>query len=205
MKSIFAAIFAVAAAVASAQKIVSSRPASNQVIVAGASTQIVWAPVDGVISTIDLRKGDQVALAFLNTVATAVPATTGSYTWNVPADLAAGTDYALSFGSSPNDTYTPFFTIQAATGGAAAPASSAASAPAAAASSSAAVAPAASAAHSGKPSDAASASAAHSGKPAASASASGSAPAASTTSGANKNVAAVGAMAVAGAVAAALL
>lgn len=92
MKSIFAAIFAVAAAVASAQKIVSSRPSSNQVLIAGASTQIVWAPVDGVISTIDLRKGDQAALQFLDTVASAVPATAGTYTWNVPANLAAGTD-----------------------------------------------------------------------------------------------------------------
>lgn len=92
MKSIFAAIVAVVAAVASAQNIVTSRPASGQVLVAGATAQIVWAPVDGVISTIDLRQGSAAALSFLNTVATAVPATTGSYTWTVPATLAAGTD-----------------------------------------------------------------------------------------------------------------
>lgn len=92
MKSIFAAIVAVAAAVASAQKITTSRPASNEVLVAGATAQIVWLPVAGVISTIDLRQGDQAALSFLNTVATAVPAMDGTYSWVIPATLPAGTD-----------------------------------------------------------------------------------------------------------------
>lgn len=92
MKSIIAAIAAVALAVVSAQKITSSRPSMNQVLVAGATTQIVWTPVEGTISTIDLRQGDKVALNFLQTVATNVPANTGTYSWTVPASLPAGTD-----------------------------------------------------------------------------------------------------------------
>lgn len=92
MKSIFAALAAIAATVVSAQNIVSSQPSLNQVLTAGTSAQIVWAPIDGTISTIDLRSGAASALTLLQNVATNVPATAGSYTWNVPATLAAGTD-----------------------------------------------------------------------------------------------------------------
>lgn len=92
MKSIVAALAAIACSVVSAQNIISSRPSLNQVLVAGTSAQIVWAPVDGTIANIDLRQGDKNALTFLQTIATNVPANTGSYSWNVPADLPAGSD-----------------------------------------------------------------------------------------------------------------
>lgn len=95
MKSVIAAIAAIAATVVSAQNIVSSQPSTNQVLTAGTTANIVWAPVDGTISTIDLRQGSASALTLLQNVATNVPATTGSYSWNVPATLPAGTDCKL--------------------------------------------------------------------------------------------------------------
>ncbi|KAI8987652.1 hypothetical protein BDF20DRAFT_851434 [Mycotypha africana] len=116
MKSVIAAIAAIAASVVSAQQIVTSQPTTNQVLVAGTTAQIVWNPVEGTIATIDLRKGDASALTFVQNVATNVPASTGSYAWNIPTSIAAGSDYALSFGQSPNVSYTPFFAIQAASG-----------------------------------------------------------------------------------------
>ncbi|KAI8367811.1 hypothetical protein EDC96DRAFT_506129 [Choanephora cucurbitarum] len=117
MKSIIAAVAALAASVVSAQTITSSQPTLNQVVTAGTTTQIVWAPVAGTISSIDLRKGDAAALILVANVASNVDASKGSYAWNVDASLPAGNDYALTFGQSPNISYTPFFTIQAATGG----------------------------------------------------------------------------------------
>ncbi|KAG2213246.1 hypothetical protein INT46_002467 [Mucor plumbeus] len=199
MKSVIAAIAAIAATVVSAQNIVSSQPSTDQVLTAGTTANIVWAPVDGTISTIDLRQGSASALTLVQNIATAVPATSGSYSWSVPASLPAGTDYALSFGQSPNVTYTPFFTIKAASGAAssgaassAAPASSAASAAGSATS------------------KAASAAASATSKVASAASSAASSAAASATttaaaSAGNKNVAAVGVAAVAGAVVAALI
>ncbi|KAG2231794.1 hypothetical protein INT48_005449 [Thamnidium elegans] len=125
MKSIIAALAAIACTVVSAQKITSSRPALNQVLVAGSTAQIVWAPVEGVISTIDLRQGDKNALSFLQTIATNVPANTGTYNWDVPATLPAGTDYAFSFGQSPDESYGPYFTISTGNDSAPAPSNSA--------------------------------------------------------------------------------
>lgn len=92
MKSVIAAIAAIAATVVSAQSIVTSQPASNQALTAGSTANVVWTPVDGVISQIDLRQGDQAALAFVSTVATNVPASAGTYSWNIDASLPAGTD-----------------------------------------------------------------------------------------------------------------
>lgn len=92
MKSVIAAIAAIAATVVSAQNIVSSQPSTDQVLTAGTTANIVWAPVDGTISTIDLRQGSASALTLVQNIATAVPATSGSYSWSVPASLPAGTD-----------------------------------------------------------------------------------------------------------------
>ncbi|KAI9486762.1 MAG: Ser-Thr-rich glycosyl-phosphatidyl-inositol-anchored membrane family-domain-containing protein [Benjaminiella poitrasii] len=120
MKSVIAAIAAIAATVVSAQSgVVTIQPSTNQVLKAGTTSQIVWNPIDSTIASIDLRKGNSDALTFVQTIATNVPGNTGSYSWNIPATLAAGTDYALSFGQSPNVSYTPQFTIEAASGGAA--------------------------------------------------------------------------------------
>ncbi|CAO3645679.1 unnamed protein product [Mucor fragilis] len=201
MKSVIAAIAAIAATVVSAQNIVSSQPSTNQVLTAGTTANIVWAPVDGTISTIDLRQGSASALTLLQNVATNVPATTGSYSWNVPATLPAGTDYALSFGQSPNVTYTPFFTIKAADGAAA----SSGAASSSAASSSAGPASSAASAAGSATSKAASAVASATSKAASAASSAASATTTPASSAGNKNMAAVGAAAVAGAVVAALI
>ncbi|CAO0794724.1 unnamed protein product [Mucor circinelloides] len=200
MKSVIAAIAAIAATVVSAQNIVSSQPSTNQVLTAGTTANIVWAPVDGTISTIDLRQGSASALTLVQNIATNVPASTGTYAWNVPATLPAGTDYALSFGQSPNVTYTPFFTIKAGSGAAAS--SGAASS---AASSSAGPASSAASAASSATSKAASAASSATSKAASAASSAASATTTPAASAGNKNMAAVGAAAVAGAVVAALI
>ncbi|KAG1112862.1 hypothetical protein G6F42_014620 [Rhizopus arrhizus] len=196
MKSVIAAIAAIAATVVSAQNIVSRQPSTNQVLTAGTTANIVWAPVDGTISTIDLRQGSASALTFVQNIATNVPASTGNYAWNVPATLPAGTDYALSFGQSPNVTYTPFFTIKAGSGAAAS---------SGAASSSAGPASSAASAASSATSKAASAASSATSKAASAASSAASATTTPAASAGNKNMAAVGAAAVAGAVVAALI
>ncbi|CAO3699191.1 unnamed protein product [Rhizopus stolonifer] len=120
MKFIVAAIAAFAVTMVSAQSAVATphSPTLNQVLTAGQTTTIAWTPVTGVdtISTIDLLSGSATALQPVTGghVASNVQASLGTYTWTVPADLPTGTDYALSFGTSPNVSYTPYFTIQAA-------------------------------------------------------------------------------------------
>lgn len=91
MKSVFAAIAAIAATVVSCQTIVTSQPQEGQSFTAGTTAQIVWNPVAGTISTIDLRAGDANALTFVANIAKDVSAQAGSYSWNIPADTAAGT------------------------------------------------------------------------------------------------------------------
>ncbi|KAG1147249.1 hypothetical protein G6F37_006336 [Rhizopus arrhizus] len=225
MKSIVAAIAALAITMVSAQStniVTPHAPTLNQVLTAGETTTITWTPIAGfdTISTIDLLQGASSALTPVTGghVASNVASSLGSYSWTVPSTLPAGSDYALSFGSSPNVSYTPYFTIQAASGtsgsSSSAVSSSAAPSSSAAASSSAASSPAASS------SVAASSSAASkpaSSSPAAAVSSNGSKPASSSpaaasssaasvsTSAGNKNVAAVGIMAAAGAVVAALI
>lgn len=139
-----------------------------------------------VIPKIVLAKGLPTALQPVSTIAQDVDANAGSYVWNVPADIAAGDDYAFELGNSPNISFTGLFTIKN-DGNAAVNTASPASSEAAASSSS------------------------------ASASASASAPATDATAAANvlvaesagfkvsSNKAAVGAIAVAGAAAAALI
>ncbi|KAG0750424.1 hypothetical protein G6F57_003055 [Rhizopus arrhizus] len=201
MKSIVAAIAAFAITMASAQttNIVSPHaPTLGQVVTAGQSTTITWTPIAGfdTISSIDLLKGDASALTPVTGghVANNIKSSVGSYTWNVPASLATGTDYALSFGTSPNVSYTPFFTIKS---------SNAASGNSSSASSG---------SSSNASSSSANSSPANSSPAAASkgssSSSTASSAAASTTkaaSAANKNAAAVGAIAVVGAAVAALV
>ncbi|KAG1459385.1 hypothetical protein G6F56_006172 [Rhizopus delemar] len=120
MKFIVAAIAAFAVSMVSAQSAVATphSPTLNQVLTAGQTTTIAWTPVTGVdtISSIDLLSGSATALQPVagGHVASNVQASLGTYSWTVPADLPTGTDYALSFGTSPNVSYTPYFTIQAA-------------------------------------------------------------------------------------------
>ncbi|KAG1057150.1 hypothetical protein G6F43_001013 [Rhizopus delemar] len=202
MKSIVAAIAAFAITMASAQttNIVSPHaPTLGQVVTAGQSTTITWTPIAGfdTISSIDLLKGDASALTPVTGghVANNIKSSVGSYTWNVPASLATGTDYALSFGTSPNVSYTPFFTIKSSNAASSGNSSSASSGSSSNASSSSA---------NSSPANSSPAAASKG----SSSSSTASSAAASTTkaaSAANKNAAAVGAIAVVGAAVAAFV
>ena len=65
-----------------------------------------------VIPKIVLAKGIPTALQPVSIIAQDVDANTGSYTWNVPVDIAPGEDYALTLGNSPNVSYSGHFTIK---------------------------------------------------------------------------------------------
>ncbi|EPB91286.1 hypothetical protein HMPREF1544_01802 [Mucor circinelloides 1006PhL] len=114
MKSIFAAIAALAATVVSAQNIVSiTSPLTGTVYTAGQPAIITWIDQQvPVIPKIVLAKGLPTALQPVSTIAQDVDANAGSYVWNVPADIAAGDDYAFELGNSPNISFTGLFTIK---------------------------------------------------------------------------------------------
>ncbi|ORZ05217.1 Ser-Thr-rich glycosyl-phosphatidyl-inositol-anchored membrane family-domain-containing protein [Absidia repens] len=76
------------------------------------------------ISQIVLAKGGSTSLQPVTTIATNVPASSGSYTWNIPADIPAGSDYAFEFGTSPNLAFTGQFSITGGGGGGGASSSS---------------------------------------------------------------------------------
>lgn len=59
-----------------------------------------------------MAKGIPTALQPVSIIAQDVDANTGSYTWNVPVDIASGEDYALTLGNSPNVSYSGHFTIK---------------------------------------------------------------------------------------------
>ncbi|KAG1464557.1 hypothetical protein G6F56_005062 [Rhizopus delemar] len=126
MKSVFAAILAVAAAAVSAQSntVSITSPLTGTVYTAGKAATITWInPSVTTISQIVLAQGSSTALQQVSVIASNVDASALSYTWTIPADTAAGTDYALELGTSPNISYTGLFTIQAASGSTASSAS----------------------------------------------------------------------------------
>ncbi|KAI8874594.1 hypothetical protein K501DRAFT_234830 [Backusella circina FSU 941] len=188
MKSIFAALAALAISAVSAQGSTAyiTSPLSGTVYTAGGQAIIAWNTPTVSTFTINLLQGASSALVQVETVATNVDATLGTYTWDIPSTLATGSDYAFGLGVSPNVSYTGQFTINAASG---AVASSDASSTSAAAAVSAATTTAES-------SDTLTA--------ASSVSASSAASSDTTTSGANKNVIGFGTVAAA-AIAAALI
>ncbi|CAO3576207.1 unnamed protein product [Absidia cylindrospora] len=118
MRSIFFAIAALGASIVSADNIVSiTSPLTGTVYTAGQPALISW--IDATVSTIPaivIAQGDPNALQPVSTIASNVDASAGSYTWNIPADFAPGTDYALELGTSPNISFTGLFTIQAGDG-----------------------------------------------------------------------------------------
>ncbi|ORZ11999.1 hypothetical protein BCR42DRAFT_99243 [Absidia repens] len=139
MRSIFFAIAALGASIVSADNIVSiTSPLTGTVYTAGQPALISW--IDATVSTIPaivIAQGDPNALQPVSTIASNVDASAGSYTWNIPADFAPGTDYALELGTSPNISFTGLFTIQAGDGSSASSSASASSAVSSVASSSA--------------------------------------------------------------------
>jgi hypothetical protein len=94
MRSTFIAIAAIATTFVSAQNIVSiTSPLSGTVYTAGKAALISW--IDASVDTIPaivIAQGDPNALQPVQTIASNVDASAGSYTWNIPADFAPGTD-----------------------------------------------------------------------------------------------------------------
>ncbi|CDH48758.1 hypothetical protein RO3G_02456 [Lichtheimia corymbifera JMRC:FSU:9682] len=131
MKSIVAAIAALAVSTISAQStgILSvTSPIEGTTYTAGKDALITWTnPTVDTISQIVLAHGDPNNLQRLDVIASNVDAGAGSYTWSIPANTTAGTDYALIFGTSPDLGFSPQFTIEAATGSSSASSSTAAS------------------------------------------------------------------------------
>ncbi|ORZ20294.1 hypothetical protein BCR42DRAFT_448613 [Absidia repens] len=114
-KSILVAI--ATAALATAQIISVTSPLDNNVYTAGGQALITWVnPTVDVIPQIQLSKGPSTALQPVMSVATNVNAKDMQLTWNIPATVAPGSDYAFVFGISPDLAYTGQFTIKAADG-----------------------------------------------------------------------------------------
>ncbi|KAH8553459.1 hypothetical protein BGW37DRAFT_485813 [Umbelopsis sp. PMI_123] len=124
MKSIAAAIafFAIAAVSAQTNMLSITSPLAGTVYTAGQNAVAAWTinPAVSTISQIVLVQGPATALQPVVIIGTTVDASFGQWPWSIPQATAPGTDYALEFGASPNISYSGFFTIQAATGTAAA-------------------------------------------------------------------------------------
>jgi hypothetical protein len=120
MKSIVAAIAALAVAAVSAQTttpVSITSPLTGSSFKAGGQATITWiSPNTPTLSIVQLVKGPASALQPVGQVATNVNTADLKLTWTVPADTPAGTDYAFELGASPNIAYSGFFSITAADG-----------------------------------------------------------------------------------------
>ncbi|KAL1925758.1 uncharacterized protein VTP21DRAFT_641 [Calcarisporiella thermophila] len=115
------------------QQIFITNPTQGTVWEAGKKATIVWTGGSGQVP-IKLMTGNPNALQQVAVIGT-VEASTGTFTYDVPANLPAGNQYAIAIGNPP-PAYSPQFTIQGGDPNKQAPASSAsapASAPASAA------------------------------------------------------------------------
>ncbi|KAL1916429.1 uncharacterized protein VTP21DRAFT_5620 [Calcarisporiella thermophila] len=63
--------------------------------------------------TIKLRKGLASAMQEVAVINPSIDNNAKTFTWNVPANLPPGSDYALEIGNAPNLCYSHFFTIDA--------------------------------------------------------------------------------------------
>ncbi|GAB5589946.1 hypothetical protein Unana1_04846 [Umbelopsis nana] len=121
MKSIIAAIAALAVAAVSAQTtppVSITSPLTGTVYTAGGQALITWtSPSTQTLPQIQLAKGPANALQPVGQVASNVQTSDGKYTWTIPANTPPGTDYAFELGTSPNIAYSGFFTIKAGSGG----------------------------------------------------------------------------------------
>ncbi|KAI9268186.1 hypothetical protein BDA99DRAFT_505093 [Phascolomyces articulosus] len=119
MKSIVAAIAALAVASVSAQQAIVSitAPLEGAKYTAGQDAIITWInPTVDTIPKIMLAKGEATLLQPVTEVASNVDAKKQTLTWKIPADTAPGQDYAFELGESPNIAYTGHFAIEAGSG-----------------------------------------------------------------------------------------
>ncbi|ORZ02995.1 hypothetical protein BCR43DRAFT_31121 [Syncephalastrum racemosum] len=96
-------------------------PGQGVVWEAGKAQTVTWTVSDSSISTINsiyLRKG---VSAYLDTIGpvttTAIDASKGQWTWNIPNDTATDSSYALEVRTSGGSSYSPYFTIMGAAPG----------------------------------------------------------------------------------------
>lgn len=96
MKSIVAAIAALAVAAVSAQTtppVSITSPLTGTVYTAGGQALITWInPTVTTLAQIQLAKGPSNALQPVGLVASNVATASGTYTWTIPANTAPGTD-----------------------------------------------------------------------------------------------------------------
>ncbi|KAG2233934.1 Ser-Thr-rich glycosyl-phosphatidyl-inositol-anchored membrane family-domain-containing protein [Thamnidium elegans] len=119
MKSFFLATFALAITMVygQANPVYITAPLTGATYTAGSTIQIRWInPVADTITQIVLAKGLSTNIQPVSTIASNIATSTGSYSWTIPADLPAGSDYAFALGTSPDVSYTGQFTINAASG-----------------------------------------------------------------------------------------
>ncbi|RUS20519.1 hypothetical protein BC937DRAFT_95027 [Endogone sp. FLAS-F59071] len=84
---------------------------------AGQTAIISWInPTLANFTQIELEDGNPNALSPVGVLATNVPTAPLSYSFVVPANLPAGTTYALVLGTQPNVCYSPAFSIVASSG-----------------------------------------------------------------------------------------
>ncbi|KAI8141901.1 hypothetical protein BJV82DRAFT_166179 [Fennellomyces sp. T-0311] len=55
--------------------------------------------------------GSSTSLRVVTTIATNVPASSGSYIWSIPTSIESGTAYAIQFSSDGLTAYSAYFTI----------------------------------------------------------------------------------------------
>lgn len=121
MKSFFLATFALAITMVfgQANPVYITAPLTGATYTAGSTVLIRWInPVADTITQIVLAKGISTNIQPISTVASNVATSAGSFSWTIPADTPAGTDYAFALGTSPDVAYTGQFTINAASAGA---------------------------------------------------------------------------------------
>ncbi|KAG0172461.1 hypothetical protein DFQ28_005089 [Apophysomyces sp. BC1034] len=120
MKSILAVVAALALAVVSADNIVTiTSPLQGTTFKAGQEATITWIdPKVQSIPKIVLDKGPATRLQPVADVASNVPTGPGSFKWTIPANTVPGDDYAFALGVSPDISYTGHITITAADGAA---------------------------------------------------------------------------------------
>jgi hypothetical protein len=113
MKIILLISFIVYIAAQTTPPISITSPLTGTIYTSGISTSITWInPTVSTLSEIQLVQGPADALQEVMLVASNISTSSGSYTWIIPKNIAPGTNYALSLGSSPNIAYSGFFTIK---------------------------------------------------------------------------------------------
>ncbi|KAL1920146.1 uncharacterized protein VTP21DRAFT_1292 [Calcarisporiella thermophila] len=96
-----------------------TQPITGTVWQAGSQVQIVWTNGTPGPLPIKLMQGDPRALQQVAVITDSADGASGSYAWNIPANLPEGSQYSIALGNPPDINYSNVFTIKAAGAGAA--------------------------------------------------------------------------------------